>query len=300
MSWCGLLNVDKPAGMTSRQVVDHVQKLVRPAKVGHAGTLDPMATGVLIVCVGAATRLITRVQQGRKRYVGRFLLGKRSNTEDTDGDVVEGGDWSGVTQAHLEQMLPEFLGTIQQTPPQISAVKVAGHRAYKLARQGVTVELEPRPVEVFSLKISMFNPPEFELEIECGSGTYVRSIGRDMGERLGCGAVLSALNRTTIGRFELADAVPLGSLNATSLHEALMSPLAAVVELPQRKLDPAEIVWVRQGRPIPWGFIPDADGHSEVTLIDTVGDMIGIAQADPLQQQLFPKLVLSALHDRLF
>lgn len=295
MSWCGLLNVDKPAGMTSRQVVDHVLKLVRPAKVGHAGTLDPLATGVLIVCVGAATRLITRVQQGRKRYVGRFLLGKRSSTEDTDGDVVEGGDWSGVTLAHLEQMLPEFLGTIQQTPPQISAVKVAGHRAYKLARRGETVALEPRPVEIFSLRIAMFEPPEFELEIECGSGTYVRAIGRDLGERLGCGAVMSALNRTAIGRFELADAVPLGSLSATSLREALMSPLAAVAELPQRKLDPAEIVWVRQGRPIPWGFIPDADCHGEVTLIDAAENMVGIAQADPSQQQLLPKLVLFAL-----
>ncbi len=295
MSWCGLLNVNKPAGMTSRQVVDHVQKLVRPAKVGHAGTLDPLATGVLIVCVGAATRLIARVQQGRKRYVGRFLLGKRSNTEDTDGDVVEGGDWSGVTRVHLEQMLPAFLGTIQQTPPQISAVKVAGHRAYKLARRGETVELEPRPVEVFSLRIAMFEPPEFELEIECGSGTYVRAIGRDLGERLGCGAVMSALNRTMIGRFELADAVPLGSLNATSLREALMTPLAAVTELPQRQLDPAEIVWVRQGRPIPWGLMPAADCHGEVTLVDAAEQMVGIALADPGQQQLRPKLILFAL-----
>jgi len=295
MSWCGLLNVDKPAGITSRQVVDHVQKLVRPAKVGHAGTLDPMATGVLIVCVGAATRLITRLQQGRKRYVGRFLLGKRSNTDDTDGDVVEYGDWSGVTPAHLEQTLPEFLGTIQQTPPQISAVKVAGHRAYKLARRGEIVELEPRPVEIFSLRIAMFEPPEFVLEIECGSGTYVRSIGRDMGERLGCGAVMSALNRTAIGRFELADAVPLGSLNATSLRDALMTPLAAVAELPRRRLDPAEIVWVRQGRPIPWGLLPDGVCHGEVTLTDTAGNMIGIALADPTQQKLLPKLVLSAL-----
>ena len=295
MSWCGLLNVDKPAGMTSRQAVDHVLKLVRPSKVGHAGTLDPLATGVLIVCVGAATRLITRVQQGRKRYVGRFLLGKRSDTEDTDGKVVEGGDWSGVTRSQLERLLPEFLGTIQQTPPQISAVKVAGHRAYKLARRGEAIELEPRPVEVFSMRISLFEPPEFELEIECGSGTYVRAIGRDLGERLGCGAVMSALNRTAIGRFELADAVPLASLNATSLRDSLMSPLAAVTELPQRKLDPAECVRVRQGRPIPWGFLPDADCHGEVTLIDAAENMVGIAQVDPSQQQLLPKLILFAL-----
>ena len=294
-SWCGLLNVDKPAGMTSRQVVDLVQKLVRPAKVGHAGTLDPMATGVLIVCVGAATRLMTRVQQARKRYVGRFLLGKRSDTDDTDGDIVQGGDWSGITLADLEQTLPEFLGTIQQTPPQISAVKVAGQRAYNLARRGVNVELEPRPVEVFSLKISMFNPPEFELEIECGSGTYVRSIGRDMGERLQCGAVMSALTRTSIGRFELADAVPLGSLNAMSLKDALLVPHAAVAELPQRRLNPAEIVFIRQGRPIPWGLLPDADCRGEVALFDTAENMVGIAQADVTQRQLIPKLVLFAL-----
>ena len=295
MSWCGLLNLDKPMGMTSRQVVDHVQKLVRREKVGHAGTLDPLATGVLIVCVGPATRLITRVQQGRKRYVGRFLLGKHSDTDDTDGAVIDGGDWSSVTRQSLEQTLPDFLGTIQQTPPQISAIKVAGQRAYKLARRGVAVKLEPRPVQVFSLRISLFEPPEFELEIECGSGTYVRSIGRDMGQRLGCGAVMSSLRRTAIGRFEVADAVPLDSVNSASLHDLLLKPEAAVAELPQRKLDPEEVVRIRQGRPIPWGFIPDADCHGEVTLVDSAGKLIGIAQADPNQQQLFPKLVLSAL-----
>ena len=296
MNWCGLLNVDKPPGMTSRQVVDHVQKLVRPDKAGHAGTLDPLASGVLVVCVGTATRLITRVQQGRKHYVGRFRLGQRSDTDDTDGEVVEGGDWSGVTRPMLEQMLPEFLGTIQQTPPQISAVKVAGHRAYKLARRGETVELEPRPVEVFSIRVSQFELPEFELEIECGSGTYVRSIGRDLGGRLGCGAVMSALRRTAIGRFEVADAVSLGSLNAASLRDVLMPPQTAVAELPQRKLEPEEVVRIRTGRPVPWGFIPDADCHGEVTLVDLANNMIGIAQADPTRQQLFPKLVLSALH----
>jgi tRNA pseudouridine55 synthase len=295
MSWCGLLNVDKPPGMTSRQVVDHVQKLVRPEKVGHAGTLDPLATGVLIVCVGAATRLITRVQQGRKRYLGRFLLGKRSDTDDTDGAVVDGGDWLRVTRQSLEQTLPEFLGTIQQTPPQISAVKVAGHRAYKLARRGEAVVLEPRPVEVFSLRISNFELPEFELEIECGSGTYVRSIGRDMGERLGCGAVMSALRRTAIGRFAVTDAVPLASLNAASLHDVVLAPQAAVAELPQRTLDAAEVVRIRQGRPIPWSLIHDADRRGEVTLVDSANNMIGIALVDPDQQQLLPKLVLSAL-----
>jgi len=296
MNWCGLLNVDKSPGMTSRQVVDHVQKLVRPQKAGHAGTLDPLASGVLVVCVGTATRLITRVQQGRKQYVGHFRLGQRSNTDDTDGEVVDGGDWSGITGPMMEQLLPEFLGTIQQTPPQISAVKVAGHRAYKLARRGETVELEPRPVEVFSIQLTKFELPEFELAIECGSGTYIRSIGRDLGERLGCGAVMSALRRTAIGRFNLADAVQLASLDATSLRDALLPPQAAVAELPIRQLEPAEVVRIRQGRSVPWSSIPDPDYKGEVTLVDLANNMIGIAQPDPMQQQLFPKLVLSALH----
>ena len=156
MSWCGLLNVHKPAALTSRQVVDHIQRLVHPAKVGHAGTLDPLATGVLLVCVGPATRLISRVQEGRKRYVGRFRLGQRSDTEDIDSEVVAGGDWSGVTRLQLEQLLPEFVGSILQTPPQISALKVGGQRAYKLARRGHVVDLKPRPVDVFSLELTEF------------------------------------------------------------------------------------------------------------------------------------------------
>ena len=176
MSWCGLLNVHKPAALTSRQVVDHIQRLVHPAKVGHAGTLDPLATGVLLVCVGPATRLISRVQEGRKRYVGRFRLGQRSDTEDIDGEVVAGGDWSGVTRLQLEQLLPEFVGSILQTPPQISALKVGGQRAYKLARRGHVVDLKPRPVDVFSLELTEFEPPEFELRVELDRGrTFARS-----------------------------------------------------------------------------------------------------------------------------
>ena len=310
MNWCGLLNVHKPTALSSRQVVDRVQTLVYPTKVGHAGTLDPLATGVLLVCVGPATRLISRVQQGRKRYVGRFRLGQRSDTEDIEGEVVPAGDWSGVTRQQIEQLIPEFLGSILQTPPQISALKVGGQRAYKLARRGVVVELKPRPVDVFSLKMTDFHPPEFELDVECGTGTYIRSLGRDIGERLGCGAVMSGLSRTAIGPFRLEDAVSLDSLNVVTLAGALVPPQAVLPELPRRTLGSNEIVAVRQGQTLPCRIatsdssravssreeLRDLLPEGEVMLTDAAGTMIGLAVLDSSARCLRPTLVLSALH----
>ena len=200
----------------------------------------------------------------------------------------------GITSEQIEQLLPDFLGTIQQTPPQISAIKVGGHRAYKLARRGESVELEPRPVEVFSLKVTDFQPPEFELGIECGSGTYIRSIGRDLGERLGCGAVMSKLCRTTVGPFTLASSVSLNSLNGTSLREMLIPPLAVVAELPRRRLDQNEILLVRQGRPVASGISADIDSCGEVALTDIDERLIGIAVLDPATWRLLPRLILPA------
>jgi tRNA pseudouridine55 synthase len=292
MSWCGLVNINKPTGISSRKVVDCVQQLVWPAKAGHAGTLDPLATGVLVVCVGSATRLISHIQSGRKRYIGRFLLGKRSPTDDIDAEMVEGGAWSNVTANQIQQLLPDFLGTIQQTPPRISAVKVGGHRAYKLARRGEAVELQPRPVTIFSLKLAEFQPPEFELEIECGSGTYVRSLGRDLGERLGCGAVMSKLCRMSVGPFTLSHSILLDSIDRLSLAQALTPPLAVVADLPRRSLNPTEICMVRQGQAICSKIDCDVNYGGEVTLLDADQTLIGIAVREASSQRLFPKVIL--------
>src|SRR5262245_44228837 len=174
MNSFGLLNLNKPAGWTSRRVVDCIQKLVRPAKAGHAGTLDPLATGVLIVCVGQATRLIDYVHRMRKRYTGTFLLGRESQTEDVEGDVVELVNPPVPTRPEIERAAREFLGTIQQRPPAYSALKVAGQRAYDLARAGKEVQLDARPVEIFRIEVQRYDYPALVLEIECGSGTYVR------------------------------------------------------------------------------------------------------------------------------
>lgn len=236
----GILNVAKAGGMTSRRVVDMVQRLVRPAKAGHAGTLDPLATGVLVVCIGQATRLIEYVQRMPKTYEGTFLLGRTSDTEDVEGAVVELENPPQPTREAIEEAGTKFLGTIQQRPPAYSALKVQGQRAYDLARAGKPVDLAPRPVEIYGIEVLGYQYPELRLHIHCGSGTYVRSLGRDLAESLGTGAVMSALVRTAIGCFTLAEACDLATLTAEELAARLQPPSTAVAGLPSVVLDERE------------------------------------------------------------
>jgi tRNA pseudouridine55 synthase len=302
MQFCGILNLDKPIGLTSRDVVDHVVRLVRPAKAGHAGTLDPLATGVLVVCVGHATRLINLVQEGRKRYLAQFLLGQRSNTDDITGNIEPGGDWTHVTEELLAALLPEFTGRISQVPPQFSAIHVQGRRAYDLARRGEVVELAARPVEVFTLRLTDFRPPEFELEIVCGSGTYVRSIGRDLGQRLGCGAVMSRLRRSAVGPFDVAQAVTQEALTAGTLDQFLQPAICAVSHLPQRTLNTDEVIAVRRGQSLagvtpaktPPTIEPVAENPqlvAQIALVGTDGQLLGIGELDPITSRLQPRIV---------
>jgi tRNA pseudouridine55 synthase len=243
----GLLNINKPPGATSRDAVNIVQRLVRPAKAGHAGTLDPLATGVLVICVGAATRLIEHVQRLPKTYLGTFLLGRESDTEDIEGRVVELADPPRPTLEQLSAAAARFTGETMQRPPAYSALKVAGRRAYELARKGKPVDLKPRPIKVFRLEIKSYCYPRMELEIECGGGTYVRSLGRDLAESLGTAAVMSALTRTAIGDFRLQNAVDPASLSAEDLPSRLLPLLRAVEDLPRVDLTPAEVVRLVNG-----------------------------------------------------
>ncbi|MCI0331855.1 MAG: tRNA pseudouridine(55) synthase TruB [Planctomycetes bacterium] len=250
MTLFGILNVNKPAGCSSRHVVDRIERHVRPAKVGHAGTLDPLATGVLVICVGQATRLIPYVQRMPKQYQATFLLGHRSETDDIEGEVTVIADAPVPTRAALDQMLPQFLGEIQQVPPAHSAVKVAGRRAYKLARAGKTVELVPRTVTIHRLAIRRYAYPALDLEIECGSGTYVRALGRDLAEALSTGAVMSALERTAIGAFHVADALALDEATLDAVTQRLQPALTAVADLPRVALTESQLIELRHGRPI--------------------------------------------------
>jgi tRNA pseudouridine55 synthase len=291
MVWCGIVTIDKPAGLSSRQIVDKVAKIVRPAKTGHAGTLDPLATGVLVVAVGSATRLISYIQQGRKRYIGQFRLGVSSNTDDVEGQMMEGGVWTHISEQMLADGVTRFVGTILQVPPQFSAVHVGGQRAYKLARQGEVVEIDARPVEVHSIRVTQFNPPDFELDIECGSGTYVRSIGRDLGEHFGCGAIMTSLRRLSVGPCRLEDAVAFADLDEARLRLALQPALTAVAELPQRIADPDEIRALRQGRTIEIGSLSASGPETEVALIDADRHLVGVARFEGSPLRLQPQII---------
>ncbi len=277
MSTIGLLNVNKPAGMSSRQAVDCIKRLVRPAKVGHAGTLDPLATGVLVVCIGKATRLIEFVQQMPKRYRATFLLGRRSATEDIEGAVEELIDAPVPTHHALEQAARRFVGTIQQVPPQFSALKVAGRRAYQLARVGRPVELAPRPVTIHQLDITDYAYPRLTIEVQCSAGTYIRSLGRDLAESMGTGAVMSKLVRTDIGQFHIDAAVDPRTLTDSAVREAVQPPQAALVGLPQVVLADAEIQAIAQGRFVERPHPADnAEDSAPVIALDESGRMLAV------------------------
>ena len=241
----GLLNIAKPAGISSRYVVTQLEFALRPLPVGHAGTLDPMATGVLVIGVGRGTKLVDYLHRFPKTYDATFLLGHQSDTEDITGDVEFVPDAKQPTRAELENALPKFLGEILQQPPAFSALKVDGKRAYKLARKGKTVELQPRPIIVHRLAIKRYEYPELQLEIECGSGTYVRSLGRDLARSVGTEAVMSALRRTSIGPFHLQDAKVPEDINAENLASSLQPSLLAVADLNRVELTTDQVDQLR-------------------------------------------------------
>lgn len=224
----GFLNINKAKSRTSRAVVNSVQKIVKPSKVGHAGTLDPLATGVLIVCVGPATRLTQFVQRSSKTYLATFRLGLESDSEDIFGTITDLQNPNIPSADDIRSVLPEFVGLIDQIPPKFSALKVNGKRAYSLARKGAEFELKPRKIQIDGLEFVSLEYPNFQIEIECGSGTYVRSLGRDIGRRLGSGAVMTALERTAIGKFSVENSLDSKSITLETIQKHLVAPQDAL------------------------------------------------------------------------
>ncbi|MEX2168507.1 MAG: tRNA pseudouridine(55) synthase TruB [Pirellulales bacterium] len=267
----GVLNIHKPARCTSRDVVNRVQRLVRPVKVGHAGTLDPLATGVLLVCVGPATRLLEYAHRFPKSYRGSFLLGRHSASDDLESEVIELADAAIPTRDAVDAAVPKFVGEIMQRPPAFSAVKVEGRRAYKLARSGKPVELAEKPVTIHSLNVVEYQYPQLMLDIRCGSGTYIRSLGRDFAAELGTAAVMSALVRTSIGPFHLKDALPLDEVTVESLANRLQSPLGLLDGMPTVTVTDAEVATICRGIAIPGGATV-----GEVAAVDVSGALVAI------------------------
>lgn len=262
----GFLCIDKPKGMTSRRAINGIQAAVRPAKVGHAGTLDPLATGVLVTAIGKATRLISYVQRMPKTYEGCFRLGVRSDTEDITGRLIESAVRNPPELAVVGDVCRRFSGVIAQRPPAFSALKVQGKRAHQLARAGAPPVLAEREVTIHALEITRYAYPELEIRVCCGGGTYIRSLGRDIGELLECGAVMTDLRRTAIGCFQLAEAVaPDDCSDANSLSQHLMPMLRGVAEMTQVCVEPDELRELSYGRTVD---LPRVDSE-EVAAIDS-------------------------------
>ncbi len=289
----GILIVNKPRGITSRELVDRVARLFPRLKVGHAGTLDPLATGIVIVCVGAATRLVEMLQLLPKSYRTVVRLGARSDTLDADGRIVAEPHPRVPSPLEVEHALARFLGEVIQRPPDYSALKIKGRRAYDMARAGQVVELAPRPVRIDRIALLHYAWPHLELEIDCGSGTYIRSIARDVGEALACGGFVETLVRTRIGPFTLEQAVGAADLSTESIGRHLRPALDAVPDLPRLVLDSRQLESVIHGRRLATAELGGPSVPAgPVALLDSAGNLVALGQLDPQDGWLQPRKVL--------
>ncbi len=277
MTLAGVLVVDKPPGITSHDVVNRVRRLAGLRRIGHAGTLDPLATGVLLLCLGRATRLVEYLVGQTKAYTAVLRLGQTTETYDAEGDVVAERPFVHITPALLEEALARFRGPIQQRPPAYAAIKQAGQPLYRLARQGVQVERPLRSVTIHALQMTDWTPPFVQLMLSCSSGTYVRSLAHDLGEVLGCGAHLTALRRTAVGSFTLAEAVPLAALTPQNLPEYVRPPETAVAHLPVLALSAVDARALQMGQPVLRQ--PIHPPHPLVRIHAPDGAFVGIAAA---------------------
>jgi tRNA pseudouridine55 synthase len=291
----GFLILDKPVSMTSREAVDRALGwFPRGTRGGHAGTLDPAATGVLVLCLGTATRLTEYVQQMRKTYLAVLRLGARSDTDDREGAITIDTQTEPPTSEMVSDHLQAFVGEIDQIPPAFSAAKISGRRAYDLARRGHEVTLGSRRVQVYQLRVLGYQFPRLELEIVCGKGTYIRSLARDLGQRLGCGALLDSLRRTRIGMFDVEEAVPLDA--SPDMARLRILPLStAVAELPSTRVDAEPLARLGQGQAVPLASVSyrPTGGQSsrDVAIFDSSNRLCAVATVDESGLMLRPKKV---------
>ena len=283
----GVLNINKPSGPTSHDVVAITRRATGIKRIGHTGTLDPLASGVLVVCIGNATRVIEYMSGWRKSYRATAVLGAETDSEDITGEVVSESDCCHVTREDLDAVLPPFIGPILQVPPMVSAVKHKGRRLYEMARKGEVVERAPRPVEILSLRVIDIEPGEkasFTMEVTCSGGTYIRTLCADIGKALGCGAYMSSLVRTGVGPFRVEDAVTLEQVEQAASEgrlQEIVRPIDEVlVDMPMAMVshqDEALVmngVVLSEGRFEPRGSMPSVAEH--VRIHAQGGRLIGI------------------------
>lgn len=273
---CGVLNINKPAGITSHDVVDAVRKILRIRKVGHTGTLDPQATGVLPICVGRATKISQFLLAADKEYQIIMRLGVATDTQDASGKVIEEGPYQEITREYFLTVLERFTGEIEQIPPMFSAKKQGGVRLYQLARKGEEVAREARQVRILALDLLDFQPPLVTLRVHCSKGTYARALCHDMGKELGCGAHLYQLCRLRTGNFALGQAITLENLKeavaAGSLEAVLVPIQEALSHMPEVLINPRSGRKIANGAAIPAGVVVSyPDGVMADTLVRVLG-----------------------------
>jgi tRNA pseudouridine55 synthase len=281
----GILVLDKPAGLSSNRALQMVKRLYGAAKAGHTGSLDPLATGVLPLCFGEATKFSQFLLDADKAYESTFVLGIATDTGDAEGEVRASRDASSVTEAAVAEALEAFRGEIEQVPSMFSALKHQGQPLYKLARQGLEVERKARRVVIKQLELRAFRGgpnPEVDIYLECSKGTYVRSIAEDLGEMLACGAHVASLRRTRAGAFGIADSVTMATLEALKANDrladldALLLPAdAAVDDLPLVRLSVSGGFYIRQGQPV---LVPNAPCDGMVRVALETGEFLGVGE----------------------
>ncbi len=285
----GVLYVDKPVGLTSHDVVNYVRRLAGIRRVGHSGTLDPMATGLLIICLGKATRLVEYLVGLDKEYLATIHLGRATDTYDGEGQITAEKRVE-VTAEQVDKALDQFRGQIEQVPPMFSAVKVDGQPLYRRARLGEEIARPPRPVTIYALKQFSWQSPMLKIRISCSSGTYIRSIAHDLGQVLGCGAYLSGLRRTAIGEITVEEATTLEQLDPEKWRQHLQPLDSAVHHLPSLELTTTEVQRISHGQRIPLDEVRHPALESPVRAYDQAGNLIGILIID--QEQWKPHKVL--------
>ncbi len=293
----GILNINKAVGITSHDVVARVRKTIKQKRVGHTGTLDPMASGVLPICIGQGTRVAEYLSESGKAYQAEITFGVMTDTYDAEGTILHTSDASSLTQSQIEEMLATFLGLQMQQPPRYSAIKIQGQPAYKLARAGEEVTLAPRPVEIFQLHILAWNSPRLSLTIECSKGTYIRSLANDLGNKSGYGAYLSALVRTRSGPFSLQDSILLEQL-AEAVEQGEVAKYffpadSALQNYPAFHLDMATAQHVLHGNPFFHESSAEQNAKGLARIYAPDGQFLAIANWDAEQQKWQPRKVLA-------
>jgi tRNA pseudouridine55 synthase len=288
----GVLLIDKPSGPTSFDVVRAVRRAVDQRKVGHTGTLDPPASGLLIVCLGQGTKLVPYLMQGDKRYSATVRLGSETDTDDAAGEPTAEAPIPALTRELIADTLVGFRGTIEQVPPAYSAIKSGGEALHRKARRGEQVDPAPRAITIHTLELARFEGDEIDLEITCSKGTYVRSLARDLGRALGTRAHLAALRRTASSGFDVADALPLAELESADLTQRIIPLASALPGLPSIELTPDDLTRVLNGNPIGATAAALKRGDILVRLVDACGELIAIARIEGKQirpARVFPR-----------